>query len=305
LRAADCALKTKLFDEALVHYQYIIDGRSYFTPYALFQKAIIQHLNRNVYGAISILQNLVQNYPNSDMVGPALMHLGDMYIELDEPARAYDAFLGLVNSELNGNETVNKAYLKLGLLSYNMGDMDKSTGFYKSVLQNNPSGNERKEALDALEEIYVNDLNSAGEFVNLAVTLGGVKLENLYRDSIIFIGAYRSYEKDSMHLAADQLRNYLDSFPQGYFSVEANFYCGQANLAIKDYKKAYDHFLYIIDLGPGEFFVESTFNAALISFNYTKNFGRSFRHYSTLENVVENDVKKYDAQLGAGFFHFV
>jgi tetratricopeptide (TPR) repeat protein len=299
LRAADCALKTRQYDVALEHYQFIIDSKNRFTPYALFQKAIIQHLNRNIYGAISILQKVVQDYPASDMVGLSLMHLGDMYMEMDEASKAYDAYLGLVNSELNGNEMVNKAYLKLGLLAYNLGDMTKSTGFYKSVLENNPSGNERKEALDALEEIYINDLNKAGEYVDLAVSLGGVKLENLYRDSLIYTAAQMSYEKDSLPMALEQFSAYLDSFPRGYFAVEAHFYRGQTNLTLKNYKEAYDDFAYVVDLGPGEFYVESCFNAALISFNYTKKFSKAFRHYSALEEVLDNEVKKYDAQLGA------
>jgi tetratricopeptide (TPR) repeat protein len=299
LRAADCALKTRQYDVALEHYQFIIDSKNRFTPYALFQKAIIQHLNRNIYGAISILQKVVQDYPASDMVGLSLMHLGDMYMEMDEASKAYDAYLGLVNSELNGNEMVNKAYLKLGLLAYNLGDMTKSTGFYKSVLENNPSGNERKEALDALEEIYINDLNKAGEYVDLAVSLGGVKLENLYRDSLIYTAAQMSYEKDSLPMALEQFSAYLDSFPRGYFAVEAHFYRGQTNLTLKNYNEAYDDFAYVVDLGPGEFYVESCFNAALISFNYTKKFSKAFRHYSALEDVLDNEVKKYDAQLGA------
>lgn len=299
LRAGDCALKIKEFDIAIQHYDYIIDKKISFTPYAMFQKAIIQHLSRNIYGAISILQSIVQNYPGSDMVGLSLMHLGDMYIELNEPSKAYDAFLGLVNSELNGSEMVNKAYLKLGLLAYNLGDINKSTGFYKSVLENNPSGNERKEALDALEEIYINDLNLAGEYVDLAVSLGGVKLENLYQDSIIYTAAYLTYEKDSFELALPKFTNYLDTFPKGYFAVEAHFYRANANLQSKRYNEAYEDFNYVVELGPGEFFTESCYNAALISFNYTKNFSKSFKHYSTLEKVLENDSKQYDAQLGA------
>lgn len=299
LRAGDCALKTRQYDQALGHYQYIIDSKNRFTPYALYQKAIILHLSRNIYGAISILQSIVQDYPNSDMVGPSLMHLGDMYIEMEEPSRAYDAYLGVVNSELNVDEYVNKAYLKLGLLAYNLGDTEKATGYYKSVLQNNPSGNERKESLDALEEIYVSDLNKAGEYVDLAVTLGGVKLENLYRDSIIYTAAYLSYEKDSLELAIRKFNNYLDSFPQGYFAVEAHFYRGQANLLTKNYSEAYRDFDYVVALGPGEYYTESCYNAALISFNYTKNFSRAFNHYSALEKVVDNETKKYDAQLGA------
>jgi TolA-binding protein len=299
LRAADCALKTSQFDEALQHYQYIIDRNNRFTPYALFQKAIIHHLNKNIYGAISILQKIVEDYPQSDMVALSLMHLGDMYMEMEEPSKAYDTYLGLVNSELNGNEMVNKAYLKLGLLAYNLGDTEKSTGFYKAVLENNPSGNERKEALDALEEIYVNDLNKAGEYVDIAVSLGGVRLENLYRDSITYTAAYLSYEKDSMALAVAKFDNYLDSFPKGYFGVEAHFYRGLGLLATKKYEEAYEDFAYVVELGQGEFYLESCHNAALISFNYLKDFRKAYLHYSVLEKDLDEGTKKYDAQLGA------
>ena len=299
LRAGDCAFKVKQFDTALGYYDYIISSGSTFTPYALYQKAIIQHLTRNIYGAISILQSLVQNYPGSDMVGLSLMHLGDMYIELNEPSRAYDAFLGLVNSELNGNEVRNKALLKLGLLSYNMGDIRKSRDYYQQVLENNPSGNERKEALDALEEIYINDLNQAAAFLTLAREKGGVRLENQYQDSITYTVAKILYDKDSLALAEAAFREYIDQFPLGYYAVEAHFFRGKSQIFMRNYQEAYADFNFVVELGPGTYYHEACLNAALISFNYLRDFGRAYNHYKQLEESLTNETKKYEAQLGA------
>jgi len=299
LRAGDCALKTRKYDEALEHYQFIIDRKSRFSPYALFQKAIIQHLTKNVYGAISILQSIIQNYPKSDMVGISLMHLGDMYTELNEPTKAYDAYLGLVNSELNGISVQNKAYLKLGLLAYNMGDIEKSSGFYKDVLQNNPSGNERKEALDALEEIYINDLNRAGEYLTLAKEMGGVTLANLYQDSITYVAAKRTYDKDSLKLAVIGFDTYLENYPRGYFAVEAHFFRGKSLVFTKSYKEAYSDFQYIIQLGEGEYYGESCNDAAILAFNYLNDFNKSYEYYQILEGLPLDENKEYEAQLGA------
>ena len=299
LRAGDCALKLRQFDVALSHYDYIIGLNNAFTPYAIFQKAIVQHLGRNIYGAISLLQSLVQNYPASDMVAPALMHLGDMYIELNEPSRAYDTYLGLVNSELKGQDQRNKAYLKLGLLAYNQGDINRARDYYQKVLENNPSGTERAEALHALEEIYINDLNQAGEFLVLARDVGGVRLENQYQDSVTYTAARRLFDKDSLILARDAFTGYIQSFPLGYYAVEAHFFRGKSHIFAREYQKAYDDFNLVVELGPGAYFLEACHNAALISFNYLKDFGKAYAHYKQLEESVLDEAKKFDAQLGA------
>ena len=95
--------------------------------------------------------------------------------------------LGPLNLFIGANASgksnlVNPALLKLGLISYNQGNTSAAINYYKQVFANNPENEEAKDALAALEEIYVKDLGKPGEYFAFLETIPGYKVDNLKRD---------------------------------------------------------------------------------------------------------------------------
>lgn len=299
LRAGDCALQSKNFADALYHYDDIIKSRNQFTPYAMYQKAIILHLSGDKGGAITLCQGIIREYPGSDMLGQAYLLAGDIYLETGQSEKALETYNALI--QLPGDKGVNKnlAYLKLGLLHYNMTQLEQASNMYQSVLAANPTGSDAKEALRALEEIYIKDLNKPAEFIQMVRDKPGLEIENYYADSVTYAAARNLFDKGQFSGSVKGFTEYFKSFPNGYFAVEGRFFRAKAWLEEEKYKEAYEDFKNVLDKGAGSYYEEALFSAAVISFNYTKDYKLAYKYYTELEALTASLPKKYDAQLGA------
>lgn len=299
LRAGDCALQLKKFSDALYHYDDIIKSRNQFTPYAMYQKAIILQLNGDNGGAITLLQGIMRDYTSSDMLEQTYLLAGDIYLETGQQDKAMETFKSMVNLPDDRGMNKNRAYLKLGLLHYNKGQLDEASNMYQSVLTGNPSGSDAKEALRAMEEIYIKDLNQPAEFIQIVRNKAGMEMENYYADSVTYAAARNLYDKAQFTSAVKGFSEYLNTFPKGYFNVESHFYRGKSLLATEKYRDALEDFRFILEKGAGEFYEESLFNAAMICFNYSNDFRQAYKYYTELESLTSSEPRKYEAQLGA------
>jgi Tetratricopeptide repeat. len=81
LRLADCEFMRKDYIGAANHYQLIIDENITNTPYAMYQYALIKGLDGDLGNKLEMLNNLVNNFQNSNYVDDALMELGKTYSE--------------------------------------------------------------------------------------------------------------------------------------------------------------------------------------------------------------------------------
>jgi len=299
LRAGDCALQSKNFADALYHYDDIIRSRNQFTPYAMYQKSIILHLNGDKGGALTLLQGIIREYSGSDMLGQAYLLAGDIYLETGQTDKAMETYKAMINLPDDKGVNKNLAFLKLGLLHYNLTQLEEASIMYQSVLTSNPSGSDAKEALRALEEIYIKDLNQPAEFIQLVRDKAGLEIENFYVDSVTYAAARNLFDKGQFAASIKSFSEYFNSFPKGYFTVESRFYRAKAQLEGEHYKDAYEDFKFIIDKGAGAYYEESLFSAAVISFNFNKEYKLSYKYYTELESLTASLPKKYDAQLGA------
>ena len=165
LRAGDCLFKLRRYEEAKDYYSRAIQKKHPGFVYALYQKGIIEGLLGNNYAKIITLEDIKTNHLGSEYLDNALMELGDTYIKLGNPDKASGTFLELISRFSNKSPFSNTARLRLGIINYNRGDITKALEFYKSVMDSNPSSNERIESIAAIEEIYLKDLNQADEFI--------------------------------------------------------------------------------------------------------------------------------------------
>jgi Uncharacterized protein conserved in bacteria len=77
---------------------------------------------------IIALEDLVSKYPNSRFADDALFHIGDTYVDIGRYDQAIAAFRRIVTDYRNRSSLVNRALLKLGLISYNQGNTTAAIG---------------------------------------------------------------------------------------------------------------------------------------------------------------------------------
>ncbi len=298
LRAGDCHFKRNQYREALTYYNEAIERKNDGFEYALYQKAIIKGLTGAPLDKIIALEELVSKYPNSRFADDALFHIGDTYIELGRYDQAISAFRRIVTDYRNRSALVNRALLKLGLISYNQGNSTAAINYYKQVMANNPEAIETKDALAALEEIYVRDLNRPDEYFAFLATVPGYNVTTAAKDSVTFQAAEVQYYNGRYQQAIDGFTNYLAQFPNGRYTLQAYFLRAEsyAHRSIAKYDLAQKDYAYVVNRGPSRFYVKAAEKAALLAYN-AKDYVTALELARKWEEASTSEASRFEAQV--------
>lgn len=299
LRTGDAYYFNKESDKAFAEYDYIVKNNTENVDYAMYQQAMIYGLQSKPFDKIATLESLIEKYKNSGIKPNAYLELANTYNDIKQYDKANNVYESIINEYPDETDLVNKALLKMGLISYNKGDIPTAIEKYKKVVENNPDAEKKKEALTALEEIYVNDKKSPDEYIQYIKTVPGVQVEGLYKDSLNFVTAKLNFEEDSIDSAINSFNTYLEKYDAGYYSLDAHYYRAESYLRKKEFSKALKDLEYIIKQGYNNYYETALYKAAIISFNRLKNYSKALNYYSKLESIVKDDNKKYSVQLGA------
>lgn len=299
LRLGDAHFKENQYDQALTYYNQAIESRFAGYDYAIFQKAIIEGLRGRKTEEIRSLTGLVDDFPNSEYADDALLQLGTSYQEIGKLNQAEEPLRRLITDFRRKSPLVNQALLKLGLISYNQGNVQRAISYYKQIFANNPESNEAQLALAALEEIYVRDLNRPNEYFAFLETIPGYKPDNFSRDSITFRSAETQYENGNYSGAVTAYTNYLRQFPNGSFNLPARYHRGESHSVLREYSEALEDYSWVVDQGPSRYYLKALDKAAIIAYNYELDFERAFDLYTKLESAADSEEALFEAQLGA------
>ncbi len=299
LRAGDGYYYNKDLDKAFEEYQYLVKNNTGNVDYALYQQAMIYGLKSKLFNKIAILENIIEKYRTSGVRPNTYLELANTYNEIHQYEKAYESYNKIIEEFPNETGLVNEAYMKIGLISYNKGDLETAIRYYKKVIDNNPNAQKKKEALTALEEIYVNDKKNPDEYIEFIKTIPGVKVESLYQDSLNFVSAKLNFDEDSLGTAINSFNDYLQKYDGGYYALDAHYYRAESYLRNKKYSKALKDYEYIIKQGYNNFYESSLYKAAIISFNRLKKYSKALKYYKKLEEIVKDENKRYNVQLGA------
>ncbi|HKK74224.1 MAG TPA: tetratricopeptide repeat protein [Saprospiraceae bacterium] len=299
IRLGDSYFKFNQYDAALRYYNKAINSRYSGYDYAMYQKGIIEGLKGRRTEEIVALEELVRSFPNSAFADDALYRLGSSYQEVNQLARAETPLKRLVSEYRNRSPLINQAYIKLGLISYNRGNLNAATEYYKKVFANNPTPEEAQVGLAALEEIYVRDLGRPEDYFAFLETVPGYKPDNFSRDSITFMSAESRFENGDYQRAIASYTDYLQRYPRGFYVITARFHRGESYSVLRQYSEALQDYEWVVDQGQSSYYLKALQKAAIIAYNHELDFGKSFELYTKLEEVAESDEQMFEAQLGA------
>ena len=92
-----------------------------------FQQGMLNGLQGKNESKISILKKLISDYKNSLYVDDAMYEIANTYFLMENSQAAITNFKALL-SDKPGNPYTVKAYLKLGLIYYNLNDLEAGGG---------------------------------------------------------------------------------------------------------------------------------------------------------------------------------
>lgn len=299
MRTGDCYFKRNQYSSALQYYNEAIDNRYEGFDYAIYQKSLIEGLRGRTTEKILALEDLADNFPNSEFADDALLQLAQTYQQIGQLNKALPPLEKLVQDYKGKSDLVNQGLLQLGLVSYNQGKLNLAINYYKQIFSNNPDPNEANLALAALEEIYIDDLGQADEYFAFLETIPGYKLDNFAKDSINFQAAESQFENANYLRAIDGYTNYIRQFPNGRYQLDAYYHRGESYSVLRRYSEALLDYEWVVDQGPSRVYLKALEKAAIIAYNHEQDFNKAFNLYSQLETASTTDDERFEAQLGA------
>lgn len=298
MRTGDCFFKVNKYTDALGYYNDAINNKFAGYHYARFQKALILGLQGKPFDKIVELDQLVADFPNSDYADDALFEIGKTSMDMGKLMEAARPFNKLLSDYGKRSPLANAARLKLGLISYNQGDLQEAIRFYRQVLENNPDPEERQGAIAALEEIYVRDLSSPDEYFAI-LEKSGQNLSDASRDSLNFKSADIHFQNGQYDKAIAAYSQYLDRFPNGIHVLQAHYRRGESHSIRKEFSQALKDYDLVIQRGASRFLEDALAKAAVIAYNHSEDYRAALGYYRQLEDVAGSEPQRFEAQLGA------
>ena len=240
LRLADSYFVNKNYGDALSYYNRIISGKQTGEDYALFQRGMIQGLQKQDDAKIGTMQSLLKQFPTSNYADDAGFETAYTYFNKGDFEKSKTDLVGLV-AQYPRSSYVPKALLTIGLVQYNQDQDDSALESFKKVIRDYPSTPEAKQSLESIKNIYV-DRGDANGFISYAATTPLGNYSTSEQDNIMFQSANNIYLRGDAKGAYEAINSYLEKFPKPIHDKEAKFIraeslvkLGRSSEAIQDY----------------------------------------------------------------------
>lgn len=295
-RIGDCNLHVRRFDEAK---QYYTKAEKLETPagdYSFYQLALVTGLQKDYSGKVSLLDRLAGKYPNSPYAVNALYEKGRSYVQSNNSRQAIASFRELLN-KYPESPVSRKAAAEIGLLYYQNDDYDRAIDAYKFVVKQYPGSEESRLAMRDLKSIYV-DANRVDEFAALASQMPGeIRFDPSEQDSLTYIAAEKIYMKGEATPAKNSFARYLQSFPDGAFSLNAHYYLCVIGKEQKDEEAVLLHAGKLLEYPDNPYSEEALLMHGEILFN-RKQYDQAIADYKKLQAKASTAERRQLGSIG-------
>ncbi|MEP6951008.1 MAG: tetratricopeptide repeat protein [Ginsengibacter sp.] len=294
VRAADSYFMQKNYGTAKNMYQNVINNGLAQSDYSLYQIALISGIN-SPSDKIKTFNSLIQQYPKSDLVAESYMQIANTYMAQEK----FKDAIPYLNKILEMKEAAGqypRVYLKLGLSNYNLNNNDEALKYYQKLVTLYPQSAEADEAMDNMKNIYV-EMGRPNEYVDFVKKTGKV-ISISEADSLTYISAELKYTNNDCAGAISGFSNYLSKYPQGAYTLEANFYSSECYSKNKDWQNAVRGYEAVVNQGSSKYAERSAFAAARIYYFETPDYAKSKVYFAKLKEIATTPENQLEALRG-------
>lgn len=296
-RMGDCNFYARRFDAADAQYAQASGYSMLLSDYSLFQQSIIKGLQREYGKKIELLNRLITGFPESQYLDDALYEQGRAFVQLEDNDNAVKRYSLLVQ-RYPESPLSRRAANEIGLLYYQNDKYNEAIAAYKKVISTYPGSEEARLAQRDLKSIYI-DLNRVDDYMAFVSTIpGGANFDVNERDSLTYVAAERVYMRGNITEAKNSFVRYLQSFPQGAFSVDAHYYLGLIDYNEKNYTGAVSHLDKVIEYPDNKFSGEAMAMCADIAYR-EKEYEKSLGLYKRMADRAVSQEERVTARTGA------
>ncbi|WP_290793088.1 tetratricopeptide repeat protein [Flavihumibacter sp. UBA7668] len=294
IRMADAIYMQREYKKATGLYDRAIQLGWPSSDYASFQKSMIAGIS-STNDKIRQLQQLQQKYPGSSLVPDANMEIAQSYLSNEEYKEAIP-YLNAVLKNSKSEALKPRAHLRAGIAQYNLGNNDEALKQYNALLEQYPNSTEAEDALDNARSIYVEE-GRTSEYIGYARKMGR-DVSTSQQDSLAYAEAEVQLSNGNFTNAISRFDNYLNTYPQGRYVVEANYYKGEILLSRKEHALAAAAYEAVASRVPNKFGEKSLLQAARLNFFDLKQYDKAAGLYASLKEFASTEENKLEAMRG-------
>lgn len=203
--------------------------------YALFQRAMMQGLNRNHSGKIELINEMLREYPNSAIAPTAMLQKADAYVAMNNGAAAVSTYDELVR-RFPATADARKGLLQKAITERNMGNDKSAIEAYKSVITKYPTSEEATVAAEDLKLIYADagNLQQYVEFISGVPDAPKVDVSEI--DRLTFEAAEKAYMAEKPNIT--KMHGYVGKYPNGAYAPKAHYYIARHEYKSGNYDTA-------------------------------------------------------------------
>ena len=294
LRDADCYYMNRDYKTALAMYNKVLDLSWPASDYATFQKAMIAGVG-NGKDKITLLNTINRRYPASNLAADVNMEIAGTYLAGENYREALPYLKNVLRSP-GADALKPRAYLQSGIAWYNLNNNKEALNQYDSLLRQYPNSPEAQDGLDNAKTIYVEEGRSA-EYVNFAKGMG-IEVSASQADQLAYEEAEVQFNNGNFPAAIQRFEAYLAKFPDGKYSLEANYYKSEIFFSQKDWAKAVVGYSAVSDRAPNKFGEKSLLQAARLYFFNLKDYANAEKYFAKLKDFASSNENKMEAMRG-------
>jgi TolA-binding protein len=295
LRIGDCYFVGKDNVQAIKWYDDAVRTGSSDRDYAQYQKGVCQGLQRQFTEKINTLKTLLSTQPDSRYAADAKFQLGETYVNLEQDDAAL-TYYDQVIAQHGNSPHVRKSMLQAAEIQKRKGNITQAIDQLKAIVKKYPTLDGSREALSALENIYV-EQGRVGEYETYMRSLSFVDPATLDLDEKYYRSAEQLYFDEKCPQAIGAFGDYLDKYPKGAFALNARYYRGDCLYRNKQYDRSLPDLEAVIAAGADQFMESALFGASDILYR-DKRWEGALAHFRRLETVASFPQNRLAAQVG-------
>lgn len=295
IRTGDAYFITKNYLLSLEFYEKALDFNLMDSDYTLYQLAMAQGVLKNRNEKIELLEQLIEDHPQSTYYPAAIYELGRSHMIDGQNDKALAVFNEIITNHKK-SPYKKRAQVSKGLIYYNQNQNEQALELFKTVVEENPTYTDSKEALRAIKNIYV-EAGRINEYEEYATNLGFLNVTRASIDSLNYESAEMQYLSGNKEKTIASFQAYLNEFDQPLFALNAHFYLAETYLRNNQPDSSLHHFEYVAERPLNKFSEEALRRAGDMNFK-GENFIKAFKYYERLYDIAQNDDNRQQALIG-------
>lgn len=279
-RKGDCLYMTKNYSNAIKAYGEAEKTYNLSADYSLYMQGIIYGVLKQHSDKIEAMNSLVMLYPFSAYAPKAIVEKGNAQIALNQNDNALSSFAKVYDMYPKSNEA-RQALLQSALIYMKENENDKAVSAYKTLIEEYSGSNEAKIAMEDLKNYHIQQ----GDIEPYAEYIKQIKGEEVYSnaqmDSLSYYAAESAFLKSPGTKSVEQLKNYINKYPNGTFKANASFYIGQYSYNQGNLNEASQYFENVL-VSKNVILLEETLLSLASIEEMERNYEKAYQYYNTL-----------------------